>query len=153
MFLQYWFLMLDLESYSSQWKGTQKCQELFQTVGLPSAAMRAQKRPQARRSCPSPETPTHHILKKTLFIMKNLPVSLPVLQIKCPELWRKQNSLSGQWICFAISKFSILPWLLDISLCWRKQMLLLLDWGKEEHNKMNFRKKLLRPLGKVLRNR
>lgn len=55
------------------------------------------------------------------------------------RVWRKQNSLSGQWICFAISKFSILPWFLDISLCWRKQIFLLLVWGKEEYNKMNFR--------------
>lgn len=82
---------------------------------------------------------SHHILKETLLIVKNLQVSLPVLQIKCSECGGN-NSLSGLWICFAFSRFSVLPWSLGISnTLLEKTDALLLVWGKEEHNKMNFR--------------
>lgn len=30
-------------------------------------------------------------------------------------VWRKENGLSGLWLCFTISRFSILPWNIDIS--------------------------------------
>lgn len=105
----------------------QKCEELFQTVGLLSAAMRGQKRPSTDkrdlkpgRAAPPLRLPhSPHSKGNSSYYEKSASEFAKVAN-QMSWVWRKQNSLSGQWVCVTISRFSTLPWFFDVSLCWRK---------------------------------
>lgn len=75
---------------------------------------------------------SHHILKETLLIVKNLQVSLPVLQIKCSECGGNRTV----WVdCGFALPFLDLAFYLGLlvfqTLCWRKQMLCFWFEGKK----------------------